>query len=81
MRAAAYFAMGTEVADANVKMMEKLSFDGSPAKWEEYKNAFHDQMSKSTGCARTGCWKPGASTTLSSQTKQNIQCTSQDHLD
>jgi hypothetical protein len=73
--------MGTEVADANVKMMEKLSFDGSPAKWDEYKNAFHDQMSKSTGCARTGCWKPGASTTLSSQTKQNIQCTSQDHLD
>ena len=39
--------MGTEVADANVKMMEKLSFCGMPAKWEEYKNDVHNRVAES----------------------------------
>ena len=39
--------MGTEVADANVKMMEKLSFCGMPAKWEEYKHEVHNRVAES----------------------------------
>ena len=39
--------MGTEVADANVKMMEKLRFCGRPAKWEEFKNEVHNRVAES----------------------------------
>ena len=39
--------MGTEVADANVKMMEKLSFCGAPAKWEAFRNTFHNRVAES----------------------------------
>ena len=39
--------MGTEVADANVKMMEKLSFCGTQGKWEEFRNEFHNRVAES----------------------------------
>ena len=40
--------MGTKMADAGVKIMESLSFDGSTSKWEDFKKALREWIAITT---------------------------------